>query len=388
MQKLYFPFIIALVIVLLGVSCADPKPSPQNSSCIVIDLDQLVQADSLKFSQMFDSAWIIPLDTAVQAIIGEIRKVTIEDGFIFILDASIAKTVYMFDRQGNFIRKIGNPGNGRGEYISPVDIAVDKANKRIFVLDRRVQRIHIYNYMTGEHLSSIAIPFFSNNLLYYQNALYTDCPGDKGGAIVRKTDDEGKNPEFFLSVTEHNKGWKFTLANQDGMFLSENSDVPKVTHLVMDTVFRISKDGIYPYLAFHSKEMISAEDLEGLDVDRNPMHMVEWMNKNKYRDLQTYIENDDYLFFNMQKKGIKLHPFLYDKQSKTTQRYKAWYEDMLFDRVEFPKNNLRFGGTTATGAYFFLSSEQTADVERLKEKPAISKGDAFNGIMLCYAYKK
>ena len=61
---------------------------------------------------------------------------------------------------------------------------------------------------------------------------------------------------------------------------------------------------------------------------------------------------------------------------------------MLFDLMEFPKTNLHFGGSTDAGAYFFLSPDQTAAVEQLKEKPAISKGDAFNGIILCYEYKK
>jgi hypothetical protein len=70
-------------------------------------------------------------DTAVisgtneDCMIGMIHELQVFDGCIYILDRAITKSLFVFDMEGRFIKKIGCFGNGPGEFIQPVDITLD-----------------------------------------------------------------------------------------------------------------------------------------------------------------------------------------------------------------------------------------------------------------------
>ena len=165
---------ILFFFFLFLVSCAGEK-QVVNNVYPILDLDQAIPVDSIKFSDIFDSAKIITFDKSSQALIGDVNRVEIVDDYIFVLDRNIAKTVFTFDDQGRFLRKIGAVGQGKGEYTSPFDFTLDKEKKHIFILDRQQKKVHKYDYSTGKHLSSINIPKFSTNILYYKDVGISFC---------------------------------------------------------------------------------------------------------------------------------------------------------------------------------------------------------------------
>ena len=354
-----------------------------------MDLDQTPQTDTLKFSQLFSRVHVIPFDTSSLSLMGDIRRLAVAGENIFALDESVAKTVFKFDKRGKFIQTIGSPGSGKGEYIRPKDITLDKEKKHIFVLDFQAQRIHEYDYVTGHHISTLSLPTVAYNLLYYQGAFYTDCPRDPSGAIIRKVTIDGKKPEYLLSKNIHNKGWRFAMSNIDGIFFRTQSDMPLVTHLFMDTIFCITPKSIYPYIALHSQNMMQPEDIINLDVNKNPAQFGDLQKKEKYYGLQTYIENDSIIFFQLWKKrGYYLHPFIYDKKNKTTQGYGMLYEDMLLKTVDYRMTRLRFGCADSLGVYFYFSPDRAPEPDKLKEKLPICEGEDFNGAVIYYEFKK
>ena len=378
----------AIFFLLIFYSCSNPESIPQKT-CIVMDLDQAPQTDTLKFSQLFSQAHIIPLDTSSSSLMGNIQRLAIAEGNIFAVDKFVAQTVFMFDEKGNFIRTIGSKGSGKGEYINPQDIAFDKDKKRIFVLDSYTPRVFEYDYVSGNHISTFQIPTRAYYLLYYQNAFYTDCPKHPSKAVIHKTVINGKHSEYLLSRDIHNKGWKFALANQDGIFLRTMSNTPLVTHLFMDTVFCISKESIYPYIVIRSENMMQPEDIKNVDMDKNITSVSELHRKEKYYNLQTYLENDSILFFQLQKgKGYNLRPFIYNKKNKTTQSYGMLYEDMLFKTVDYRMTRLRFGCADSLGVYFYFSPDRAPESNKLKEKLPICEGEDFNGAVIYYEFKK
>lgn len=390
---------ILFFFFLFLVSCAGEK-QVVNNVYPILDLDQAIPVDSIKFSDIFDSAKIITFDKSSQALIGDVNRVEIVDDYIFVLDRNIAKTVFTFDDQGRFLRKIGAVGQGKGEYTSPFDFTLDKEKKHIFILDRQQKKVHKYDYSTGKHLSSINIPKFSTNILYHKDVLYMDYPeshSNKTDFIIRRSDViNGKELDLLFSPDIHNKGWKSTLANSDGIFFSRTTDFPVLTHLFMDTVYSIGQNGVSPYLVIHSESMMEKEDIANLNLDRDPMGLIQLMKKNKYYNLQTYIENNDFIFFQLQK-GAMPCPFYYDKKQNETLQGKLFIEDILFNNLDFKLIQLRFGGSNSKGVFFYLTSERLSEFNKLKGikensgfKDAFEFGnreDIFNGAIFYYEYK-
>ncbi len=353
-----------------------------------MNLDQAESKDTLRLSKLFREAKIIQLDTCAQALIGEVYQAAVTDKYIFILDRHISKSMLMFNKQGNFIRKIGNFGTGKGEYFSPDDFALDKQKQRIYILDGRSKRIHEYNYTTGEYLTSIDIPLLSSYLLYDKGIFYIDCSQQGEEYLMYKTSINGKQAEYLFSPEGHNKGVDYMTANQDRVFLSKFSHSPKLTYVFMDTVFDISNQNIYPYLVLQSKDMITEKDLKNLDIIKNPLDIIKLFQKDKYYDLQTYMEKEDFIFFQMQRKS-KAYPFYYDKTAKQLNKYKLLYEDMLSDGMEFRLMGLRFGSSDDKGVCFYLSPNRVNMLKQMKGvKLNIDKEENFNGVIFYYTYKE
>jgi DNA-binding beta-propeller fold protein YncE len=61
--------------------------------------------------------------------------------------------VQIFDTNGNFIRSFGQFGYNDGQFISPMGIAVDSANSRIYVADTGNHRIQVFD-LNGNHIAT------------------------------------------------------------------------------------------------------------------------------------------------------------------------------------------------------------------------------------------
>ena len=398
MSMSFLKWSILVCFLLGGISCLKDKSNGDNDKIYsVLDLDKAEKCDTLRFSDVFNSPRIILLDDSVESLLGDIDKVEIVDNNIFVLDGSVAKTLFMFNDKGRFIRKIGRLGNGKGEYISPIDFSFDRERMHIYILDRQQRRIHEYDYTSGEHIRSIIIPHFSANMFCYKDFIYMDDPGQKH--VFRRIPGSEEGEDLLLSRDIQNKGWRFTLSNTDGVFLNRFSKTPLFTHLFMDTVYRIDENRIiYPYLVLQSEYMMQKEDIEDLNVDKNPMDMFVLVKKDKYYNLQTYMEKEDFLFFRLDK-GNKTSSFYYDKKNLKIYCSCFWAEDLLFNSLDFNLTHFRFVENDQNMAYFYLKPDHFSTLLKLKDfdkknkqsveiQAILDKKDDFNGAIICYEYKK
>lgn len=65
---------------------------------------------------MKDSIEVIKLETTDSCLIGFINKISFTDKYILVSDARVSQKIYLFDKEGKFIRYISNKGSGPGEY--------------------------------------------------------------------------------------------------------------------------------------------------------------------------------------------------------------------------------------------------------------------------------
>ena len=97
------------------------------------------------FDDIIEDYSLISIESDSQSMIGEIDKVIINEGKIYIMDKSIAKTVLVFDEEGNFENKIGRVGRGPGEYTQLGDFIINQRENEVWIYCENSNTIHIYS---------------------------------------------------------------------------------------------------------------------------------------------------------------------------------------------------------------------------------------------------
>ena len=184
------------IISLFTISCADDAQGP-------------VKVDATKWDKNpdshFTSRQIIPLETADDILMGDIKSIKIYDDTYFILDSR--NVIFRFDKDGKYISKIARQGRGRGEYL---DIrSIDVFGDEVYVLSSFEKKILTYSF-DGEFLSEINLDeqyfdmavedsyilLFSNNC---NNSLKNYVKISRNGEILDSWDDFSQNTSFILS---------------------------------------------------------------------------------------------------------------------------------------------------------------------------------------------
>src|SRR5690606_11122631 len=118
----------------------DPQIVYDDCDTITINIPSIDSKDFVKtqfdVKSLCESFIAIPLETCKESIIGSIYKVVLCDSLIFVGDFSIQRAIFVFNRNGAFLRKISRSGNGPGEYRLTIrNFWVDKENKIISIVD-------------------------------------------------------------------------------------------------------------------------------------------------------------------------------------------------------------------------------------------------------------
>ena len=136
------------IISLFTISCADDAQGP-------------VKVDATKWDKNPDSHFasqqIIPLETADDILMGDIKSIKIYDDTYFILDSR--NVIFRFDKDGKYLSKIARQGRGHGEYndIRSIDVLGDE----VYTLSSFEKKIRTDSF-DGEFLREIDLnePYF------------------------------------------------------------------------------------------------------------------------------------------------------------------------------------------------------------------------------------
>ena len=113
----------------------------------VIAIDPTQTPESFNLSEVADSAFIIPLETRDECLIDGISWTQVTDDRIFISGGENSLfPVYVFNKTGQFLNRIGVRGRGPGELISPQGFTVDAAKKEVDLYDDALRKHFIFDY--------------------------------------------------------------------------------------------------------------------------------------------------------------------------------------------------------------------------------------------------
>ena len=105
-------------------------------------------------SQVADSAFIIKLEKNEESIIGVIKDILIHSDKIYVLDATHARDVFVFDMNGKFIFKLDKAGKGPHEYYNPDALNINEYTNQLEVYDAQNRTILKYT-LDGEFISKV-----------------------------------------------------------------------------------------------------------------------------------------------------------------------------------------------------------------------------------------
>jgi hypothetical protein len=268
-----------------------------------------------------------------------IDKLYAMDSILIIADYSEAKSVFVFNRGGKFLHKIGRRGHGPGEYVSIDDFCVDTVDKIIYILDRHINRIHKYEIYSGEYIKSIKPSkklydgYSSYSYIDYKNsALYVSVSGrnfmnDEKNFLLHKIDsDSGDAIESWLDVREYNKG----KINIKQPFMHTNQGDIKYNAKFMNMIMSVSENEVTPFLTLIGEDMITEEDIKDLNMDEYDLTVDQriWALK-KIWHFFDYFEGPDFIHTRLYKGGI-VESIVYYPQTKQAKCFHRFVDDVIY----------------------------------------------------------
>ncbi|MDD4000914.1 MAG: 6-bladed beta-propeller [Bacilli bacterium] len=159
--KVRLNLLIPLLLLAL-FSCQND--SPKN---FIIDLEKAIDVSSSKnsLSSLIESYNITQLETSSDCLIGRISKVVKVSNLFFIKTSG--SELLVFDREGKYLRQIGNKGKGPGEYVQIADFSVSEDGSVVAISSYK--DILFYRVDEGHFIKKQSLDYFVNSLCYLPN---------------------------------------------------------------------------------------------------------------------------------------------------------------------------------------------------------------------------
>lgn len=140
-------------ILLIVVSFTMCKQKPQISDAIFVDLDRPKRVSLFDY---FRSIELIPLETSPDVLIVGISKMIVHNDKYYALDKNQC-IIFVFDKTGKFLFKIGKRGQGAGEYVFIQDFNINPFSGNLEILEP-YGKVHIYD-LSGNYIETKQITF-------------------------------------------------------------------------------------------------------------------------------------------------------------------------------------------------------------------------------------
>lgn len=195
----------------------------------------------------------VKLQSTEEHPVGGIDNLLITPEHIIVADRHLAKSIFIFDRQGMIQTVISRHGRGPQEYLSIFDVVLTPDQKRIAVLDNYGKKI-LYFDLAGNFLFHKDTPFYpiffkyldDENMLMVTYGLGADDPGlvsypynndllycvDTTMQIKKSFMPNQFSKEFGASCTPKVKQF-----NNNQVFAS---------HIYSDTIYQVTPEGMIP----------------------------------------------------------------------------------------------------------------------------------------------
>lgn len=320
------------IILFIIVACNENNKSI-NTAKYEIDIDTVKNDGIANISSYFKSVKPIILETNENNLLRSIDAIQVTDDFIFILDR-FYKRLYCFNKNGKFIRTIGNLGSGPGDYTSISDFTIDNSNN-IYILDKMSNKINLYSF-SGEYVFTISLKNLEGSFGHIQvtdKFLYLDYQPNiiskkANSPLLLEIDKvSGNIIDKYLLASEYNFGFQLISFKEGSFFYSKNTNNPYFAPLYSSIIFSLN-NYIQPYFQIKSNKLLNKEDFKGLDLS-NPSLISEINRYDKIKSIMNFIEIKNFIiceFF--AEYGMDI--ILFNKKSSKANLYDSFFDDYVY----------------------------------------------------------
>ena len=284
-------FIISCLGVLLQLSsCTQQTSKEGDGGPTKITVGSENYQERIFYSQLFDSAKYVRLETGSDCLINKISKIIFFDNLFYILD-NRQNVLFVFSDAGKFLWKIDKRGNGPGEYRQINDF--DLSNNRLYLFDP-YRNVLEYD-LSGNFIKNHPIKMFGTSLLVNNESFYVNTcnnPSEQGNYHLLLMDNYGQTFKNGIPITQKNLiGDCITF--QEGTSLFRYRDKIRFFMPFSTDVFSIEGDSISVQYRFDFKGKNLPEqyfnDYTRDDFEKSSLSYAHGLN--------SFWENDAYLLF-------------------------------------------------------------------------------------------
>ena len=407
-MKAVFCFFIFVILLL---SCTKNGSNVNtneiiHSNIIKVDLDNAEKKDSIAVSELFKSIKCIPLEFTDNSIIGGIEKILVYKNYIYVLENSTVRNLFVFNMEGHFIRKIGNKGGGPADHVRISDFTIDTDNDELIIMD--VRKMLFFDILTGQFKKTVSCPKRDDltSIMYHNGKIYADLyeyskTRDDFYLMQSINLSDGKQDGKYLQLNQYNKGWNERVQIEVPPCIPLLDSQLLFRQLFMNIVFTITSQGPTPFFIIESKDFVSEKDLDfikGLDNKRGLVifSIFNSLNrKNKIYSISGYFINDEHIYFQFQK-GSQIQSALYNNETDKTQVYNVIINDLLYKQGARDRGNFKPRFFDKSGVYEyvnvlsipdFLESIKKGEINDLFKNQLQDLNEESNPILFYYEFK-
>lgn len=228
------------ILIFFLISCRnDSETKPVH--LISVDINK---SESLDISETANITNIVNLELTDNSIIKEISKIYVTDQFILIVDL-IKSEIFIFNKyNGEFIRNIGQKGQGPGEYIMFNDVFFEEDSQFIYAHERIKKNMMIYN-LSGDLINELPCQYWFRGFCKNKDGfwVYSCYPEEnpEGYALMLLNDSLTERIEGFLPQRSF-----FPTVNGP-RFIKDTNDIFYFIYPFNNVIYQLRNGEPHPY---------------------------------------------------------------------------------------------------------------------------------------------
>ena len=308
--KEFYISIFLLLILLNGCKQSSSDTNQEGALIRITIEDPEKENDILYLSHYFKEAQVVPLETKAECLLGEIKKIEMDDNLLFVQDYT-GKGIYCFNMEGKFLHHIGTLGNGPDELPDIKSFAIDKEENVIYLHSRILELNRSYSYK-GEVIGEIPCGYLANEMSFMAGNLYLSHPNgninshnlvgvNAVGKIVEKHEPVEPDGVSTIPILRKNNGKIYYYSN-----------------LLRDTVYALDGKGAYePALIFNCPKYRIPYEVRKRMYNMKTKSPTDWMEigQNRYTYLNDYAIFPNFTYF-CYCFGVEVYEGFYDEKTK------------------------------------------------------------------------
>ncbi|MEG1615316.1 MAG: 6-bladed beta-propeller [Bacteroidales bacterium] len=389
-------YISCMAVTLLG---CQPKQQP-SSQIPVLDVRTIIgKESSIELKKEIAHVEYIPLETNDSCLISNLLNLQLSDEYLFMYNGK-TRQVLQFDRKGKFVRPIGRPGGGPGEYGLVSELAIETDLRELSIFQYGDSRL-IYSFDGVFLRKDSVIPSQAAGMYKLPNGDFAlkglimspiqNAPW--AGALMTKEGALKASKNLYPSTLK-----------EDVCFMKEICFSPSSKNVLLftscnDTVFDISSNGITPaYILQRQNESDYYANIA--DISRLGDPAIE---NEQTIGVYDFFETGNSFFVRLYK-GENIYLLHYDKSTGELKSQRA-HDDYIASSGMIPGNNVigiknDFDGGIPFWPEFHCNENSRAQVvsasliSALREKghliggpSALEIGEDDNPVIIIYQFK-